>query len=141
MNTLCIYADEMLQKLLFADAVHSLQSAGTILLKEGQKCQGLYLLKRGKACVYLPSTKDKARVEQFVEEGCILGLPAAVNGRKYSLTAELVQDSEVAFIPLSMFSDLMRKNIDIAMKVLDLLSKEVQALRQTIKHLKPPTIQ
>lgn len=67
--------------------------------------------------------------EEVVDSGCVVGLPATVNGHPYSLSCEVVADTEVLFIPRENLVKLMRGDTDSAMKLLDLLSTEVQAVR------------
>lgn len=62
--------------------------------------------------------------------GSILGLPAVFANEPYSMTAELVLDSELAVLSCGLLLDHTSKHADFALRVLRLLGEEVQAARR-----------
>jgi CRP-like cAMP-binding protein len=106
--------------------------AGALLFRQGESVDGLYILKSGKARMTLRSTNGHVHFEETVEPGGLLGLPAAISGNPYSLTAELVDDSELSFLSRQELVCLMQDDIKLSMKLVELLSKEVRAMREII---------
>ncbi len=106
--------------------------AGAFLFKQGDSVDGLYLLKTGKARLTLHSTNGHMHFEETVEPGGLLGLPAAISGNPYSLSAEVIDDSELSFLSRQELAALMQDDITLSMKLVELLSQEVRAMREII---------
>jgi len=120
---LCHYASQVVER-----------KAEECIFRQGQKPHGFYLIKRGAVRLSMVSTTGQRTLERVVGQGCLVGLPATVNGRPYSLTCEVVEDTEFACLSRRDFSNLMKCETDAAMKLLGLLSNEVQAVRLEIAH-------
>jgi CRP-like cAMP-binding protein len=59
-------------------------------------------------------------------------LPAAISGTPYSLTAEVLSDSELAFLSREELVSLMQSDVSLSLKLVELLSQEVRAMRDVI---------
>jgi CRP-like cAMP-binding protein len=55
-----------------------------------------------------------------------------INGHRYSLNCDVVEDSELAYISRGDLTHLVQSDTGAAMKLLDLLSTEIQALRTAL---------
>lgn len=106
------------------------------LFKQGEEAEGLFLLENGELRVSMVNAGGEKVVEEAVEPGCIVGLPATVNGRPYSLSCEVTSDSELVFVSRENLVAFMRQDTGHAIKLLDLLSNEVQAIRAEFGDLK-----
>ena len=71
-------------------------------------------------------------LSRVVGQGCLVGLPATVNGHPYSLSCEVIKDAVLEYLSHGDLARLMRSELDAAMKLLELLSIEVQAVRSEI---------
>ena len=80
----------------------------------------------------LRSTNGHVHFEEMVEPGGLLGLPAAISGNPYSLTAEVIDDAELSFLTRQELVGLMQDDIRLSMRLVELLSKEVRAMREII---------
>jgi CRP-like cAMP-binding protein len=100
-----------------------------LLFHEGDKPHGCYLVKRGKVRLSMEAESRQAVMERVVGTGGLVGLPAAINGRVYSLTCEVIEDAELAYLSCQDLALLIRSDTSTGMKLLDLLSSEVQSLR------------
>jgi CRP-like cAMP-binding protein len=67
---------------------------------------------------------------RIAERGSLLGLPATASGRPYSLTAEVVLDSEFSLVTPSRFRQLLVESPSIGLDVLRMLGDEVSTIRQ-----------
>lgn len=101
--------------------------AGSILFARGQASKGVFLLLKGK--VVLSAGEDPTRVVRIAESGCLLGLPATVSERPYSLTAEVVVDSCLSLITPTAFRKMLVSNPGIGLAVIKMLADEVSSLR------------
>lgn len=124
--------DSALQAKFVAKATGVTKPAGAFLFKQGDAVDGLYLLRSGKARMTLRSGNGHIHFEETVEPGGLLGLPAAISGNPYSLTAEVIDDSELSFLSRQELTRLMQSDIVLAMRLVELLSQEVRTMREII---------
>lgn len=124
--------DSELESKFVTKATTVSKCAGALLFKQGDLVDGLYILKTGKARLTLRSTNGHIHFEETVEPGGLLGLPAAISGNPYSLTAEVIDDSELSFLPRQELAGLMQNDIALSMRLVELLSQEVRAMREII---------
>ena len=103
-------------------------SAGTVLFREGEPVRGLFLLGKGSVRLSL-SKKDKSITYRVVQPKYVLGLPATLLNRPYSLTAEAVEDSDLRFVEWSKAMDYLRASPEMCMHVLEFLSHEMVWIR------------
>ena len=103
---------------------------GTTLFREGEEPRGVYVLISGKARMTISSANGTLGVKLLAGEGSILGLPAVFANEPYSMTAELVQNSELAVVSGGLLLDHASKHADFALHVLRLLGEEVQSARR-----------
>lgn len=88
-------------------AIHCLEEAGfsktcrkgEMLFLEGAAARGLYLLASGRAKVSLGSADGRKVIMRIAGRDSILGLYAALTGRDYEATAEMLETGRVIFVP------------------------------------------
>ncbi len=120
-------------------------SSGTIevrareyLFHQGEGARGCYLVRRGVLSLFMEGSSGKKILGREVGSGCIVGLPATINGNPLSLSCRAMEDAELAFLSREDLMQLMRNDVRAAMQILDLLSSEVQATRrQVAKYVRP----
>jgi CRP-like cAMP-binding protein len=56
-----------------------------------------------------------------------------VSGNPYSLTAEVVQDAELAFVPRQAVLDILHKDSVLCFQVMEMLSGEISHIRNAFK--------
>jgi len=129
MSAFGLRADNELQIKLAANASHIVRrNADERLFREGDKSDGVYLVKSGALSVSLEASPGKTIVRRILTSGYVVGLPSAIHGNCYTLTCDVVEDAELAYISRKNLTGLIQSDTDAAMKLLDLLSSEVQAL-------------
>ncbi len=67
---------------------------------------------------------------RIAERGSLLGLPATVSGKRYSLTAEVVAQSRLALLSPGRFKELLHDNPALGLIVVQMLAEEVSAVRK-----------
>jgi CRP-like cAMP-binding protein len=103
-----------------------------LLFSQGESPKGLYLLKTGKAILTMQSPTGGVVVNVSASAGSLLGLPALIGNEPYTLTAEAIHGSELAFVTREDFSSLMLSNPALAVSVLRVLAAEVRSARHAI---------
>lgn len=87
-------------------SAHISRPEGSILFGEGQKAFGVYIIWDGRVKVSIGSDSGKALILGLFGRGTVLGLPAALLGRPYGTTAEVVKSANVTFLSRG---DLLRQ--------------------------------
>jgi CRP-like cAMP-binding protein len=114
-------------------------NAREFLFRQGEEARGCYLVRRGTVLLYMEAKAGKRVLGRELGTGGIVGLPATINSNPLSLTCRVVEDAELAFLSRNDLTELMRNNVSAAMKILDLLSTEVQLTRkQAARYIRPP---
>jgi CRP-like cAMP-binding protein len=109
-----------------------LKPTGSILFRRGDDATGVYLIRSGRISLGL-DYESPVYPARTLEAGAIAGLPASISGNAYSLTAEVVEDSELAFVPRDAVVACLRKNPYLCFQVMDLLSDEIADIRSAFK--------
>ena len=118
----------------------SSEPRGRILFERGEDARGLYLVCSGKVSMYLEAG-DLALPARIVGPGAVVGLPATVAGSTYSLTAEVIEQAELAFVPREIMLACLAADPDLCFEVMRLLSGEIAGARAAIKKVgtvRPP---
>lgn len=105
---------------------------GTTLFRQGEPSRGVYLLLAGRANLSLRADNGRNVTFRNVGAGYVLGLVGTILSRSYIFTAELIDDSQVAFIPASEVVEFLQKRGDLCFEVVQMLGSEVMELPKVI---------
>jgi CRP-like cAMP-binding protein len=133
MNSFGVRADSQLQATLRTFASQTVErKASEFVFHQGETPHGCYLVKSGKMRLSMESSTGHTIIEWAVGQGCLVGLPATINGRAYSLTCEVVEDAQLVYLSRQDLALMMKSETAAAMKLLDILSSEIQAVRSEL---------
>ncbi len=124
-----------LADLVVSVSVTSIYRRKARLFIEGQKPSGVFILRTGKAKLTTCSIFGKTIITRFADPGDVLGLNAAVSGRPYGATAEMMANGQVDFIPQDCLLRLMRERGDFALVVAEQLSASYYPLHDVVRSL------
>ena len=129
-------ADSRLKTALESVATTVSRKRGVTLFSEGDPVDAVYLVIRGKISL---SVRTEGGIVELTAAGpdYVLGLPAALANRCYSLTAQVVQNAELLVIPQQKALDVLRQDPQLCFRVVQMLSDEVRHLRRVIAHPLP----
>lgn len=105
---------------------------GAILFNHGDNVSGVFLIRSGKVKLCLDCEKE-VYPSRFLGPGAIAGLPATVSGSPYSLTATVVEDSELAFVTRNSVLSCLKDNVVLCFQVMGMLSGEICNARSVFK--------
>ena len=105
---------------------------GTILCRQGEPSRGVYLLLQGRANLSLRAENGRSVTFRTVRAGYVLGLPGTILNRTYIFTAELIDDSQVAFVPAADVVEFLRNRGDLCFEVVQMLGRELMELPKVI---------
>lgn len=106
---------------------------GVVLFRHGDAVTGMFLICSGKVQVALEGL-NSALPARILRAGCVAGLPATVAGSPYSLTAQVIEDAELAFVPRHALMDSLRQNPQFCFEIMEILSGEISGTRSALKH-------
>jgi CRP/FNR family transcriptional regulator, polysaccharide utilization system transcription regulator len=105
-----------------------------VLFHQGDASTGVFILKKGSARLTSQSDGD-AILSVRVGAGSLLGVPAVVGAKPYSLTAEALEGAELSLLSCEDFVHLMNTQPTLSFRVLQVLAEEVRFSREALSHL------
>jgi CRP/FNR family transcriptional regulator len=104
-----------------------------VLFREGDAPTGVYIVKKGWAILTSGSNGSTVLMVE-AGEGSLLGVPAVIGTKAYSLTAVAEEDAELSLVSCEDFVDLMQTEPQLAFQVLKVLAEEVRFAREALAH-------
>jgi CRP/FNR family transcriptional regulator len=105
-----------------------------VLFHQGDAPTGVYILRKGAARLTSKSDGDAILSVRAIA-GSLLGVPAVVGAKPYSLTAEALEGAEVSLLSCEDFVQLMNTQPTLSFRVLQVLAEEVRFAREALSHL------
>ncbi len=102
------------------------------LFRQGDEATGLFIVLSGMACMSLDGNVGERVVNMRVAPGSLLGLPALVGNKAYSMSARAKTGAKISFVHREEFSQLMLNEPSVAMMVLRVLAAEVRSARMAM---------
>jgi len=116
----------------------------TVLFRRGERPFGMFLIFRG--TVNLDFGVDgSAGLANTYGPGTLVGLPAALTGRDYSMTATVTDNAELGFLTNQALKSLLRNHPEFCQQLLTILSAKVahtdQGTKAPLCKQKPPRLE
>ena len=112
-----------------------------VLFHQGDDPAGLYILKCGEVTLTMNTPRGKEIVSTNASSSSLLGLPGLIGNESYTLTAIAKAGAQLSFITRDSFTDLMKTDPMLAVKVLQVLAAEVRAARSALLERGAPPVQ
>lgn len=96
-----------------------------VIYSEGNHPNKLYYIEKGKVKTFKTNTDGKEFTVGLHSEGEFIGYIAMLEGTVYKETAEAIDNTDVAIIPMEEFSKLIESNKEVMQKFIKLLAKNV----------------
>lgn len=122
-----------------------LESAGSIIQKEketflfrrGDAVAGVFLILSGE--VRLGLERDpRGFPSRHLGPGSVVGLPATLSNSPYTLTAEIIEDARLCFVPAGKLRQLLRDQPQLCFDVMSILTEELNQTRAVLERLHEP---
>jgi CRP/FNR family transcriptional regulator len=108
---------------------------GALLFVEGEQPRGVYILCSGRAKLTTSSTEGRTLIVKIANHGEILGASAAILGRPYEVSAEMLEPSQVSFIRREDFLRFLNAYTEACMHTAQQLSEKYEAAQREIRSL------
>jgi CRP-like cAMP-binding protein len=125
---------------LAARTTRKLFSAGELLFSEGEPCQGLHIIARGKIRIFKTSMSGREQVLAVNTEGESVAELPVFDGGPYPASAAAIDDTEIAFISRRDFHAYCMEHPAVALKVLSVVGSRLRRLVGIIEELSFTTI-
>jgi CRP-like cAMP-binding protein len=102
---------------------------------EGNHPSSLYYIQKGKVKHFKTNEDGKELVVSLHSEGDFFGYIALLEGERYKVSAEAIEDSEIAVIPKQEFEELINSNPEVAKKFIRLLASNVTEKEQQLLNI------
>lgn len=137
---LCDLPDAMLQQLIEVSHVHE-YPRGKLLFLRGEPAASIYLLLDGWVKVFRDTPDGEQTVIGILRTGETVAEAAIFLGQDYPASAEVVSASRLFEIPADYLLNLLRKDSDVAIKMLGTLSQRMRGLVLHIEQIQARSTQ
>ena len=128
-------ADHELIQALDKGATRFVCEEQRVLFHQGDLPTGVYIIHKGLATLSMNSGASENIFTCEAGAGSVLGIPGLIGNQPYSLTAVARREAEVSFLTRDAFSELMRTEQGLMLKVLQVLAAEVRSARLALTQL------
>ena len=105
---------------------------GTVLFREGELGRDMFIIQTGKVQVRKKvGTTEKVLAE--LSDGEFFGEMALLMGMDRSGTVEVIEDSKILVVSPDTFENLLKGNIEIALKMLKKMASRLRALDERLE--------
>lgn len=125
---------------LAARTVRKLFSSGELLFSEGEPCNGLHIIVRGRVRIFKTSMSGREQVLAVNEPGESIAELPVFDGGPFPASAIAIEDTEMAFISRRDFNAYCIEHPLVALKVLSVVGARLRRLVGIIEELSFTTI-
>ena len=126
--------------MLAARTVRKLFSAGELLFSEGEPCNGLHIIARGKVRLFKTSVNGREQVLSVNVSGESVAEIPVLDGGPYPASAVALEETEIVFISRRDFQAYCLEHPDVPLKVLTVVGARLRNLVGIIEELSFTTI-
>ncbi|HPE98516.1 MAG: Crp/Fnr family transcriptional regulator [Chitinophagales bacterium] len=101
----------------------ALYKKGQVVFHEGANSYGLYCLNSGKVKLYKMGPDGKEQILKIVTPGDFIGYGALLSSAPYRVTAEVIQDAVICFVPKEIITQMFKENPNFSEGMVKLLTK------------------
>lgn len=127
-------------KTLAARSVRKLFAAGELLFSEGEPCNGLHIIARGKVRIFKTSMNGREQVLAVNVPGESVAELPVFDGGPFPASAVAIEDAEIAYISRRDFQAYCLEHPEVALKVLQVVGTRLRRLVGIIEELSFTTI-
>lgn len=107
--------------------------AGRIVFSEKEAAHAVFVLLSGEVKLSLGSSDGRRLSLRIARKGEILGLPSALSGSPYELTAETLYPARITPIPRQQFLNFLMRHPEVNQAVIEELSRHVHMACQQLR--------
>jgi CRP/FNR family cyclic AMP-dependent transcriptional regulator len=105
--------------------------AGTILFQEGQGCEGMYIIQKGRVRLYKKASGKEITID-LLGDGDFFGEMACLLGQPRSINAVVEEDSQLLWVQPEVLDELFRNQTGWGVKILGNLASRLKKAYEII---------
>jgi CRP/FNR family transcriptional regulator len=113
---------------------------GTLFFSEGDRCEGLFIVARGKVRIFKMSPSGREQILSVEGPGSSFAELPVFDGGAYPASASALEDAEVLFISRKDFQAFCREHPEVALKVIAVVGSRLRRLVGIIEELSFTTV-
>lgn len=106
-----------------------------VLFAENRPVRGIYILCDGRAKLSIGAENGKRLTWRIAGPGEVLGLGAVMSNTPYEMTAEVLDDSQVAFVRRRELVKFLREHRSVCMQIVQMLSQDLHGAYERVRNL------
>src|SRR5271169_1208343 len=106
---------------------------GTVLFREGRPAQGIFVLCEGRARLSVCAESGRQLTIRIAGPGEVLGLSASLAGAPYEMTAELLDNAQVATVKRKDLLRFLHEHREACLRVVNLLSQDLHVAYDQVR--------
>jgi CRP/FNR family transcriptional regulator len=114
---------------------------GQILFFEGDVSDKFYIINKGKVKIFKYTKEGKEQILYILSEGDFIGYLSLLKKGKFDFNAEALDDVNMCILTKDAFDDIVKKNPEISLKILESLHDRVVSLENLVKILSTKDIE
>lgn len=126
--------------LLARPSVRKLYSAGEMLFAEGEPCNGLYVVSRGRVRIFKTSSSGREQVLSVEGPGATVAELPVFDGGPYPASTITLEETEIIFLSRRDLHSLCLENPAVALKMLAVVGARLRRLVGIIEELSFATV-
>ncbi len=116
-------------------AVRERHAKKKAVFREGERVKGFYVVSDGRVKIFKLSEDGKEQVLHIVGPGQSFAEAAVFEGGTYPAHSEVLEDSEMVFLPKKEFVELLERNPRIALRMMASLSRWLKRMTDLVESL------
>ncbi len=109
--------------------------AGTMLFQEGESCQGMYIIRKGRVRLFKRVGEEEVTID-VLRDGDFFGEMACLLGQPRSINARVEEESQILRVGPDILTELFRQKNGLGIKVLGNLASRLKKTYEIIGQLK-----
>lgn len=114
---------------------HKQYSKGEVIFSEANVANTLYFINQGKIKLYKYTKDGKEQILHILSEGEFFGELELIKPSKYGFNAKAIVDSKICTLTKDEMKDIMMKNPEIGIKVLETLGERLSKVESLVQNL------
>jgi CRP-like cAMP-binding protein len=105
---------------------------GAVLFRRNEPAFGIFLICKGSVSLRLEAEDGTSGWDRTAMSDSIVGLAGTLSGNRYSLTAVVSEDAELAFLGRGIVLDLIKNDANVGLGLMQTLAEEIVQARAVL---------
>jgi len=110
-------------------------SKGSLLFSQGDESEGLFIIKSGRAKVFISDENGKEMLIAILGPGEVVGEIASLDGQTRTASVVALEPTKVLQIAQSDFKRFLAENQDVAFEIIQVLTKRIRSYANSVSNL------